>query len=245
MGGPVVRIETRASTRASSRDRASGLRRVHFADRRPRRFPIAQRFSGAAGRLHASANASAPPRLPTIPTLFASGRGSSSRSGASQIKLMAGGGVSSSLRSARRDPIHRARTARRRRGRRKLGDLRRRCMPTRRARCGKRSRPACRCIDHGQLLDEPTVRLMAEKGVWWSLQPFLDDEDASPFAEGSTNRKKQLQMISGTDNAYRLGEAIQDQDGMGNGQPVRCAGHGAARRAARQDGPLVHTRRSR
>ena len=45
---------------------------------------------------------------------------------------------------------------------------------------------------------------MAEKGIWWSLQPFLDDEDATPFAEGSPNRKKQLQMIAGTDTAYRL-----------------------------------------
>jgi imidazolonepropionase-like amidohydrolase len=61
-----------------------------------------------------------------------------------------------------------------------------------------------RCIDHGQLLDEPTVALMAEKGAWWSLQPFLDDEDATPFSEGSANRRKQLQMISGTDNAYKL-----------------------------------------
>ena len=61
-----------------------------------------------------------------------------------------------------------------------------------------------KCIDHGQLLDEPTVALMAEKGSWWSLQVFLDDEDATPFAEGSINRKKQLQMTSGTDNAYKL-----------------------------------------
>jgi imidazolonepropionase-like amidohydrolase len=61
-----------------------------------------------------------------------------------------------------------------------------------------------KCIDHGQLLDEPTVASMAEKGIWWSLQPFLDDEDATPFSEGSVNRKKQLQMISGTDNAYKL-----------------------------------------
>jgi len=61
-----------------------------------------------------------------------------------------------------------------------------------------------KCIDHGQLLDEPTVKLMAEKGSWWSLQPFLDDEDATPFADGSDNRKKQLQMISGTDTAYKL-----------------------------------------
>ncbi|MCX7318485.1 MAG: amidohydrolase family protein, partial [Hyphomicrobiales bacterium] len=61
-----------------------------------------------------------------------------------------------------------------------------------------------KCIEHGQLLDEPTVALMAEKDAWWSLQPFLDDEDATPFAAGTPNRKKQLQMFAGTDNAYKL-----------------------------------------
>ncbi len=61
-----------------------------------------------------------------------------------------------------------------------------------------------KCIDHGQLADETTAKLMAEKGVWWSLQPFLDDEDASPLPEGSPNRKKQLQMTAGTDTAYKL-----------------------------------------
>lgn len=61
-----------------------------------------------------------------------------------------------------------------------------------------------KCIDHGQLADESTAKLMAEKGVWWSLQPFLDDEDASPLPEGSPNRQKQLEMTAGTDTAYRL-----------------------------------------
>lgn len=61
-----------------------------------------------------------------------------------------------------------------------------------------------RCIDHGQLADEATAKLMAEKGVWWSLQPFLDDEDAIPFPEGSENRKKQLMVTNGTDNAFKL-----------------------------------------
>lgn len=58
-------------------------------------------------------------------------------------------------------------------------------------------------IEHGQLLDEPTLKLMAEKGVWLSLQPFLDDQDSIPFPEGSVNRAKQLQMTAGTDNAYK------------------------------------------
>jgi len=61
-----------------------------------------------------------------------------------------------------------------------------------------------KCIEHGQLADEPTVRLMAEQGVWWSLQPFLDDEDRNPYPEGSAGRTKQLQVSDGTDNAFRL-----------------------------------------
>ena len=31
-------------------------------------------------------------------------------------------------------------------------------------------------IEHGQLLDEETVRLIAEHDLWWSLQPFIDDQ---------------------------------------------------------------------
>ena len=60
-----------------------------------------------------------------------------------------------------------------------------------------------KCIDHGQLLDDATVKLMAEKGIWWSLQPFTDDRP-SPYAEGSFNRTKQLTMFAGTDTAYGL-----------------------------------------
>jgi imidazolonepropionase-like amidohydrolase len=59
-----------------------------------------------------------------------------------------------------------------------------------------------RCIEHGQLLDEETIALMAENGIWWCLQPFLDDEDTPRLA--GPNRAKLLQMIAGTDNAYHL-----------------------------------------
>ena len=38
-----------------------------------------------------------------------------------------------------------------------------------------------RCIEHGQLVMEPTVELMAEKGIRWCLQSFLGDEDAPPL----------------------------------------------------------------
>jgi imidazolonepropionase-like amidohydrolase len=53
------------------------------------------------------------------------------------------------------------------------------------------------------MLDEATVKLMADKGVWWSLQPFLDDK-SSAFPEGSPNRLKQIEMFSGIDHAYAL-----------------------------------------
>lgn len=60
-----------------------------------------------------------------------------------------------------------------------------------------------KCIEHGQLADEETAKLMAEKEVWWSLQPFLDSGKSS-FAEGSANRLKQIEMNKGTDIAYAL-----------------------------------------
>ena len=60
-----------------------------------------------------------------------------------------------------------------------------------------------KCIEHGQLVDEATVQLMAEKQLWWCLQPFLDDEDAVPMATPAS-RTKQLLMSAGTDTAYSL-----------------------------------------
>jgi len=63
-----------------------------------------------------------------------------------------------------------------------------------------------RCIEHGMLLEEPTIRLMAEKGVWFSSQPILDDEDAIPFSD-PVNRAKFIEVTNGTDRAYRLAKA--------------------------------------
>lgn len=65
-------------------------------------------------------------------------------------------------------------------------------------------RAGVRCIDHGQLMDETTARMIADNGAWLSTQPFLDDEDAIPFPDGSPNRAKQIEMSAGTDKAYEL-----------------------------------------
>ncbi len=60
-----------------------------------------------------------------------------------------------------------------------------------------------RSIEHGQLADEDTVRLMADEGVWWSIQPFLDDEDANP-KDDPIQREKQLEVARGTERAFDL-----------------------------------------
>ncbi len=65
-------------------------------------------------------------------------------------------------------------------------------------------RAGVKSVEHGQLADEDTIRMMAENDVWLSLQPFLDDEHAIPFPEGSANREKQLSIVAGTDTAYNL-----------------------------------------
>ena len=70
-------------------------------------------------------------------------------------------------------------------------------------------------IEHGQLMDEATARLIADKGVWLVLQAFLDNEFANPFPPGSEQRAKQLQMFAGTDNAFRLASKYRIKLGWG------------------------------
>jgi imidazolonepropionase-like amidohydrolase len=69
-------------------------------------------------------------------------------------------------------------------------------------------RAGVRCIEHGHLLDEETAAMMTEHEVWWSLQPFLDDEDAIPIPD-PVRRPKQLQISNGTDTAYQLAKKYQ------------------------------------
>jgi imidazolonepropionase-like amidohydrolase len=72
-----------------------------------------------------------------------------------------------------------------------------------------------KCIEHGNMADEETAKLMAEKRIWWCLQPFLEDEDSIPFPEGSPNRAKQLTMTSGTDTAYELAKQYKIRTAFG------------------------------
>lgn len=73
-----------------------------------------------------------------------------------------------------------------------------------------------KCIEHGNMVDDDTARLMAEKGVWWCLQPFLDDEDAIHFPENSDNRRKALTVMSGTDTAYEYAKKYKIKTAFGS-----------------------------
>jgi imidazolonepropionase-like amidohydrolase len=71
-----------------------------------------------------------------------------------------------------------------------------------------------KCVEHGHLIDEPTAKLLADKGVWWSLQPFLNDQDASPLVNPAS-QKKALQVFAGTDNAYKLARKYKVKTAFG------------------------------
>ena len=71
-----------------------------------------------------------------------------------------------------------------------------------------------KCIEHGHLMDEPTARLMAEKGVWLSMQAF-PDELANAFPPGSFEREKAMEVFAGTDATFKLAKKYKIKTAWG------------------------------
>jgi imidazolonepropionase-like amidohydrolase len=65
-------------------------------------------------------------------------------------------------------------------------------------------RGGVRCIDHGQMMDEETARMMAGEGIWFSSQAFVAGPYSNQYPEGSANQAKQRVMQAGTDKAFNL-----------------------------------------
>ncbi len=57
-------------------------------------------------------------------------------------------------------------------------------------------------IDHGHLMDEASARLMSEKGIWLSFQPFTDDGHTPPLAPANLARLQQVH--TGTERTVAL-----------------------------------------
>lgn len=55
-------------------------------------------------------------------------------------------------------------------------------------------------IEHGHLADEATIAMLAERDVWLSIQPFAEDDHGWLHPEGA---EKNRQICRGTDRVYR------------------------------------------
>ena len=70
-----------------------------------------------------------------------------------------------------------------------------------------------KCIEHGHLMDDATARLMAEKGIWLSTQPFLDMAPAAGL--GPQEQAKLAQVVTGTDKVYALAKKYKIKTAFG------------------------------
>ncbi len=126
--------------------------------------------------------------------------------GASQIKIMAGGGVASQY-----DPLDAT----------QYTEAEMRAAVAAAADWGtyvcahvytpggiqRAVRAGVKSIEHGQLADQATARMMADNGVWWSIQPFLADEDANQYSDPRAVAK-QREVAEGTLRAFDLIERL-------------------------------------
>lgn len=67
-------------------------------------------------------------------------------------------------------------------------------------------RAGVKSIEHGQLADLDSVRMMREEGAWWSIQPFLQDEDSNPRSNPIQQQKAE-EVARGTVQAFEMGRS--------------------------------------
>lgn len=59
------------------------------------------------------------------------------------------------------------------------------------------------CVEHAHLMDEATAKEMADKNIWLSTQP-IPAEMIGAFPPGSDEAAKAKEIVDGVDNVYRL-----------------------------------------
>jgi imidazolonepropionase-like amidohydrolase len=72
-----------------------------------------------------------------------------------------------------------------------------------------------RCIEHAHLMDEPTAKLMADKEIWLSTQPFLPGGNAAVQQLGAEQVAKKQQVTEGTDRVYALAKKYKLKTAFG------------------------------
>jgi imidazolonepropionase-like amidohydrolase len=68
-------------------------------------------------------------------------------------------------------------------------------------------RAGIKTVEHGFLLSDETFQMMADEGVWLSIQPLLNDEDAFTFAD-PISTEKWIRVTNGTDTAYEAAKRL-------------------------------------
>jgi len=68
-------------------------------------------------------------------------------------------------------------------------------------------------IEHGHLMDDASARLMAEKGIWLSTQPFVDLGGAA--ALGPVQQAQMRQVVGGTETVYALAKKYNIKTAFG------------------------------
>ncbi|HEY7087173.1 MAG TPA: amidohydrolase family protein [Tepidisphaeraceae bacterium] len=75
-------------------------------------------------------------------------------------------------------------------------------------------RAGVKCIEHGHLMDEATARMMAEKGIWLSMQP-IPPEAADVFPPGSFEHTKALEVVAGVGRTYEFAKKYKIKTAWG------------------------------
>ncbi|MGE5267723.1 MAG: amidohydrolase family protein [Deltaproteobacteria bacterium] len=85
------------------------------------------------------------------------------------------------------------------------------------------------CVEHGFFISEGTAKLMAEKGVWWSMQPFELTGDDAPQFETDYARAKYADCVGGLDKVVALAKKYGVKTAFGTDMmfdPVFCEKQG-------------------
>jgi imidazolonepropionase-like amidohydrolase len=68
-------------------------------------------------------------------------------------------------------------------------------------------------IEHGHLMDDASARMIAEKGIWLSTQPFLDLGGAAALP--TAQQAQMRQVVGGTENVYALAKKYKIKTAFG------------------------------
>lgn len=72
-----------------------------------------------------------------------------------------------------------------------------------------------RSIEHGHMIDEETAKMIADAGARVCMQPFQDDQDRIPFPKGSFSNYKYELLLAGVDTAFKLAKKNNIKIGFG------------------------------